>query len=277
MLIPMSELNGMKPDISKEMCSIYFLDNGLLLKRFNRLYGMEKFYKFRRYEYARDIKGLEAVSLPIDVLETEKGFCGYVEKAKQGVLDGTFCQAADFINENKYTLTLDWVTQYILGLSEVVDKCHEHGIIIPDLASKGNVYFEPNTMEFWLGDFQDMQVKDVAYTGISDFIAKDPVIVTKKYMDCGLCTENIDLYTITVLYLYYATKVNLPRAIGAGYPLEDIIGMVGLQGSEFADCLRKLYDPNGDNFDIKNVIVDLNDKYVVSDFKPNQPKQFLKK
>lgn len=277
MLIPMKELNDMTANIEGIRTSIYFLNEYYLVKRFNRLNSREKWDKEARYNLSREFNDLENISLPCDILETEKGFCGYIEKVIPDYFSGNLGHFGDYVNDNKYFLTLEEITDYILKVANIIEKCHKHEIVVPDLASDGNVQFNKETKEVWLLDYQDMQVKNIKTSYHSSFIENDPIINFDKYYHDGLWTTNIDLYTLAIRYFYYATKINMPNASLTGHKPEEYLALVGISDTYFAECLRRLYDLNQDNLDIRDAIIELNQKYTISPFVPGQARKFIKK
>lgn len=277
MLIPMKELNNMPEDIKGKRASIYFLNDKFLAKRFNHLTSREKYDKEARYDLSKEFTDLEYVSLPYDILETEKGFCGYIEKVIPDYFSGNIEHFGDYANDNKYSLTLEEITDYILKVANMVEACHKHEIIIPDLASDGNVQFNKVTKDVWILDYQDMQVKNIKTSYHSSFIENDPVINLDKYYYNGLWTPNIDLYTLAIRYFYYATKINMPNASLTGHKPEEYLALVGISDTYFAESLRRLYNPDQDNLDIRDAIIELNQKYTISTLVKGQARKFIKK
>ena len=74
MKMPMSALNSMVPNVKGKKVSLYYLNSGLLAKRFLGLSDYEKRMKVARYEYGKKTTGITALNLPVDILETERGF-----------------------------------------------------------------------------------------------------------------------------------------------------------------------------------------------------------
>lgn len=276
MLIPMDELNKMKPTYESKKTSIYFLPDGNVLIRFKHLNNSEKKLLLKKYEYVHDtnIKGLMT---PYDILETERGFCGYVEKCVPHIGTKRVGEFQDYVNENRYKISLKDITDYFLSCSDNVNAAHEEGIINPDLCSANNCYYDFRKKQAIFVDFHDMQVKDIPSKGLSDFIAGDKHIFGKKYGNGNLWTENIDYYILAIRYFYYTTKINIPRAARLKIDMQELIDMAKINGTHFADILLTLHDQEKPNEDIKDAIIELNKNYKLGRFEPNVPREFIKK
>ncbi len=122
MFIKMNELNQMVPDIKGENSNIYYLSEFYLAKRFLNCYGMQKEHKFQRYQIAKNMKEIDGLSLPIDILETEQGFCGYIEPVIPGTFSNDLIDFGDFVNDNCYNITLEQLSSYIINCLEIVEK-----------------------------------------------------------------------------------------------------------------------------------------------------------
>ncbi len=277
MKISMKQLNEMTPDIKGDKVNIYYLNSSYLIKRFLRLNDSEKRMKLDRFTYARNIGEIERVSLPVDILETEKGFCGYIEKILPGTLEGDLVCFTDYVNQHQHDITLEEITAYILDVCDSVAMCHKHGIINPDMASFGNVKYHLGTKKAYLTDFQDMQVGDITTNAISSFIAFDKTISLPKYHNGDKLTTNLDLYTLAIRYFYYTTKLNIPRASLFNVPIEEILRGSGIEHTEFAECLKTLYHPSKPNQDIRGPIEEINKQFVLSRYTKGEPRSFIRK
>lgn len=277
MFIKMKELNARKADIKSGRKKIYYLDDKLLAKRFLHLNQKEKKSLEEKFEYAKEIR-IKDVSLPIDKLETENGFCGYIEEILPGSIDNKLINYTDYYNEHRYDIELSDITSYILECERIVDECNNYDIVNPDMCSDGNVLFNPDTRDVFFTDYQGMQVGDIKTSNISDFIAFDPIFNNKKYIKDDLYNKNIDLYTLTIRCFYYMTKINLPRVMRSRiFTIEELIGMANIDGTYFADCLRILYDPDKDNEDIREALKELNERYTMSQFIPGEVRPLVLK
>lgn len=279
MFISSDELNRKKPNIEGARTNIYYLNSEILAKRFKNMADRELSMMFKKYNYSKKISDLKGVSLPIDILETEKGFSGYIEKIIPEILNGKMVSFADYVNSHRFTITLDDITSYMLKVCDIVSACHktDNNIVNPDLASEGNVWFNQKTKEVCFTDYQDMQVGDIPSQACSSFIVSDPIINTPKYHKKGLYTPNIDLYTLAIRYFYYATKINVPRTMFYKINIEDMLKETGISDTSFANCMRVLYDKHKDNMDIREAIIELNENYKISRFKQGQPRVFIRK
>lgn len=276
MKINMDWLNTREEDMKGANTKIYFLNEKLLAKRFIGLNDIERRKKFERYEYAKDIKNISNISLPIDILETEKGFCGYIENIIPGTHENKLINFGDFVNNHKYDLKLSDIVAYILKCASIIDECHKNKIVIPDLSTGGNVLYNTDNKEVHFIDYQDMQVGDIKTNAISSFILLDRVLKLEKYYSNGLYSPNIDLYTLAVRFFYYATKINVPRA-SIEYNIDQLLEMSGIQDTLFAECMRTLYNPNTDNMDIKDAIIELGNNYELTKFKQGEVRRLIKK
>lgn len=277
MLIPMKELNSMKPDINGSRTSIYYLDENILAKRFKNLSDREKRELLKKYQLSKTFSKINNLSLPIDILETEKGICGYIESIIPGIRDGSITSFVDYFHETNGNFKLEELTDYMLKVNDIVESCHENGIVNPDMSSEGNVWFDTKSKEVFFMDYQGMQVQDISTSAINSFIAFDPVIKLPKYYKKSFYSPNIDLYTMAIRYFYYATKINIPKTMFLGGNIKELIKEVGISGTEFADCLQVLYDPDKDNLDIRNAIIDLTKDFELPEIKKGQARRLVRK
>ncbi|MCM1053840.1 MAG: hypothetical protein NC483_07710 [Ruminococcus sp.] len=273
MIIPMCELNAMHPEISTKRLSIYYLNSMLIAKRFQHLNDYQRRCLLEKYNYAKEIGPIEGLNLPIDLLETEKGICGYIEPK----IGEEYCNFVDYYNLHNNEITLDAITKYILAVCTIVEACHKHNIVNPDMATGGNVLYNSENGNVLLSDYHDMQVGNLRTDNISSFVAFDPILSTPKYFNGGLYSKNIDLYTLAIRYFYYATKLNVPKTRAVHGDMEYLLNIAGISSTLFADCFRALFNPNIDNLNIEEAIKELNDSYIISEFKPGVPRRFLKK
>lgn len=277
MKMPMSTLNSMQPNVTCEKVSLYYLNSKLLAKRFLGLSDYEKRMKVARYEYGMKTTGIASLNLPMDILETENGLEAYVEPIIPGTLEGELIVFCDYLNEHRYDITLDEITKYMLMVCDAVEECHENEIINPDMASGGNVLYHKSAGKVYLTDYQDMQVGNITTPAISDFIASNFILSNPKYTIGNRYSKNIDFYTLAVRYFYYTTKLNIPRASLYGVSMDDLLRGSGIEHTELAECIRRLYDPHKENLDIRGPIEDINKQYVISKFKQGEPRHFIRK
>lgn len=275
MFIPESELNNRKPNIDRLKSSIYYLDDRTLAIKFINLSILEKDHILWKYEYSFGIKPLEPVILPSDILETEDGFCGLIEDRVPIGIDKNIVSFSEYAVKNRLNITLNDITKYILAVCNAVELCHEKNIINPDMATNRNVLYNIETGKVYFIDYHDMQVKDIP-SKINTPITGDPITSTSKYLENGLWNANIDLYTLAIRYFYYTTRVFLPDAI-RHKPIDIILKHAGICDTEFADCIRALYNANINNKDIRNAIITLNNEYELSRYKNNKSRTFIKK
>lgn len=104
MQISKVKLSLMRPDVKGKKVSLYYLNEKVLVKRFFKLIDDEKRMKIARYEYGKTTTGISALNLPLDTLETEKGFDGYIEPIIPGTLEGELIGFGDYINAHFYDL-----------------------------------------------------------------------------------------------------------------------------------------------------------------------------
>lgn len=279
MYISTKELNAKTPDISRKTTSIHFLDDTTIAKQFL----LDDIDKIRLY-YKKalcylEIGKKEGLYYPFDILETENGFCGYIEPMIPGTKEKSVMPFVDYYNMNPNQITLQTITNYILSVIDTTEKCHEYGIVNPDLCSDGNVLFNPITQKAYVTDYQDMQVKDIPTDAFSRFYAADPFIPTPKYRQGDLWTPNIDWYIIAIRYLYFATRINLPEAILRKLAtLDEFLEMMNLSNTMFGEYLRTVYNLEKENtVEIKDAIIALANEYEISEYVEGEPRYFYKK
>lgn len=277
MFKPLKELNRMTPYLETKRTYIYLLDDGSIALRFKHLSDYDKKMFVKKYEYIKDKGEIKGLITPFDILETEKGFAAYIEKnIYEGVDKDSYMAFADYYNAH-HEITLDKISQYIYNCAEVANQATEAGIVIPDMPTGGNVLYNPDTDEALFLDFHHMQVGDLASEAVNSFVASDPILCTPKYSSRDMWKEELNSYMIAIRYFYYSTKLSLPRNLVRGSLLDDIIDHTGAKNTPLGDYLKIVYDQNKKNEDIREVITEMNNNYVISEYKESQVRRFLKK
>lgn len=277
MLIPMRELNSKNPDIDGKMSSIFYLDDETVAIRFKHLDNIAKKRLIKKYEYAKEMSEIKGLYTPIDILETEKGFCGYIENRVQDLGKSYVMPFGDYINQNVDKITLEDITEYFLECSRIISSSHAEGIVMPDVTSLNNVYYNFHTKEASFIDYHGMQVRDMEALGFSDFIAIDPVLSTDKYGTGNMWSPNVDYYSLAIRYYYFATYVNIPLMLKRGFHLEELLQITESEKTPIADVIRDLYNLQKENYDISDVLREMNDNYVLSRHISHNPNRFIKK
>lgn len=267
MILPIKELRGKKPTISGENTDIYYLNNGLLVKRLKKLDLKQSEYLLRKLQYIKTIKNIEGLNLPVDIILTEYSqTAGYVERVIPGIVEGTTLNFEDYWKEHFTELTLAEISNYILQVNGIVNKCHQAGIINPDLSSKGNVLYDTISGKVYLTDYHDMQIEDMPSKSLSSNIYFDTILYSRKYRSENLWTKNIDSFIIAMRYLYYTTGYSFQDAKEKGYPAakyREILEKAGLTNTLYAKYMASLYDNYKDNLDIEDSIMELEEQYVL--------------
>lgn len=277
MFIDSKTLDSKTPDIKCQNSNIYFLSEYYLIKKFLTNHSNIMKRHLSRYEKAKQMGQIEGLVTPIDILETENGFSGYIEPIIPGTLSNQITQFSEIVNERRHTITIDEIAEYFLKCKKIIDNCNKNGIINPDMCSSGNVLYNKLTKQVSFVDYNDMQVGTICSESYSSFLSsKNPILETKKYFDGEMYTKNLDIYSLTIRAFYYMTKINLPRAIGS-YDINELLKLANMQQTTFGDCVRVLYDPNRNNLDITEPLNELCKEYKLATFIPGQVRKIAKK
>lgn len=283
MMLLDKNLTNKTPDITGENTEIYFLDNNLLLKKFKKLDLKKEEYLLKKYEYAKKIGRIEGLSLPIDIFNPQDRIEGFIEEIIPGTLEKTTVSFEEYWKNSFRRLSLIDINKYMLQVIDIVDKCHKVGIINPDLSGNGNVLFDKRTQKVYMTDYHDMQVLDIPSNNLSKNIYYDTILYSPKYKKNGLWTNNIDLFTLAIRYLYYTTGYNILMIENTPFPAGkylEIINNVGLWDTKFKDLLLSLYDNYSQNLELKEAILELEENYYlepIKNFEIGQIRKFKKK
>lgn len=291
MSMNIKELEGKEPDYNGTKVQIYYLDESKLAKIFklppnasqkDKKQLPKKLKKI--YSFAQSIGEIEHVSLPVDQVLSNNRICGFIENQIPGVKEQETKQFTDYYNAHRYQITIEEITDYFLSLADIVEECHQHQIVIPDLSSTGNVFYNSNTKRVDLVDFHDMQLGNIKTDTISGSIASDPVLMQPKYYRNGIYSPNIDYYTLAIRYFYLITKINIPDSRLVNFynndsdnDVEDYLSATGISETAFGECMRDLYNPTHDNQDIREAIQELAQEYDLSPFEIGRPRKLIKK
>lgn len=93
-------------------------------------------------------------------------------------------------------------------------------MVFPDLLSGENILYNPNSKKISLLDYDGIQIENLTAFGMSDFIFKThntQLFHNSKYYKNGLYAKNIDLYSIYAIFIYYTTKLNMPKDPNLNY------------------------------------------------------------
>ena len=277
MFKPLKELNRMTPYLETKRTYIYLLEDGSIALRFKHLSDYDKKMFVKKYEYAKGIDEIKGLIIPFDILETEKGFAAYIEKnIYEGLDRDSYMAFADYYNAH-HEITLDKISQYIYNCAEVANQATKAGIVIPDMPTGGNVLYNPESDDALFLDYHHMQVGDIPAEAVNSFVASDPILYTPKYSSRDMWKEELNSYMIAIRYFYYSTKLSIPRNLANGSELDDLIYHAGAKDSPLGDYLKIVYDQNKKNEDISEVITEMNNNYVISEYKTSQSRSFIKK
>lgn len=275
MFLTTKELKEKAPDIKSPNTNIYYLSEKYLIKEFLNQSGHKKHYRLERYRIAKEIGTIRNLPLPIDILETENGFSGYIEPVIPGTISNHLTEFRYVLKKDPNT-SLEAISDYFLKCAEIVAACHREGIINPDMASNGNILYNYKTGEVYFTDYQDMQVRNINTSTISSYNYFDPVIISRKYQQNAIFNENIDLYTLTTLFFYYTTHISLTSSI-RHCDLETMLNISGYQNTPIGECLRVLYDPNRPNLDIREPIIKTCHNYTLEPYQRGEVRKLIKK
>lgn len=138
---------------------------------------------------------------------------------------------ANHLNNHNRNVPSNIIIDYIMSVEKTIRDCHEAGMVFPDLLSGENILYNPNSKEISLLDYDGIQIEKLPSFGMSDFIFKPhntQLFHNSKYYKNGLYTKNIDLYSIYVTFVYYTTKLNMPKDHNLNYNLEGYLKSVNL-------------------------------------------------
>lgn len=277
MFKPLKELNRMTPYLETKRTYIYLLEDGSIALRFKHLSDYDKKIFVKKYEYAKGIGEIKGLIIPFDILETEKGFAAYIEKnIYEGLDKDSYMAFADYYNAH-HEITLDKISRYMYNCAVVANQATEAGIVIPDMPTGGNVLYNPESDEVVFLDYHHMQVGDIPAEAVNSFVVSDPILYTPKYSSRDMWKEELNSYMIAIRYFYYSTKLSIPRNLERGSEIEDLIDHAGAKNSPLGDYLKIVYDQNKKNEDISEVITEMNNNYVISEYKASQSRRFIKK
>lgn len=269
MYIVSKELNKNKIIYDGDNSTIYDIGNGLLAKKCKCL--VYKDLVIKKILRASKFQMIEYLAKPIDVLETEKGIEGFIMSRIKGV------NFVDYYNENK-NITLDEITEYISNTEDVIKQTHELGMVNPDLAS-GNTIYNPSTRESYITDYEGTQIDELPSHNISTFIYYPfhRIIDSRKYNHGDLYTKDIDILTLALRYFYYCTKIDLGKNMRNKKNLKYILKDVGINNTEFAELILRVFDYDLENKYISDSIKEINKQYILTPNIPRQPRTFIRK
>lgn len=276
MLIPMKELNRMTPNIDNKMSSIYYFEDGSVAIRLKHLDFLQKKEMLKRYEYAKEIGHVDGLELPFDILETEKGFCGFIERNVYKIGGDNLTSFASYYNDH-HELGLNTISEYVLNCAKTTDQATENEIIMTDMPTKGNVLYNPDTGSTYFIDYHDMQVRDIPARGTNELVVADPFLSSPKYLSGDMATKELNNYILATRYFYYCTKVYIFMNLRNNMTLDEIMDDVGLKNSPLADYMKIVYDHNKHNEDITPMINEMVKNYELTEFKPHLPRRFIRK
>lgn len=258
-----------KKRVKKGPYSIVFdLGNDILAKQWINL-GDDTIDKLiQKVLLAGEYQMISNLAVPIDILETEDGIVGFLMRRQPGI------SFVDHFNAGNM-LDLDEITDYVYNTEVVVKECNEHDMFFPDLASD-NLLYDPITRKSYIIDYDGAQIKGIRECSLSDFIAPFKVISSRKYLPNGVYDRKIDMFTLAVRYFYYTTKLNISRMSANKGDIKELINLVGLQRTQFADLLLRAFDYDLSNGYIGDAIQELKRNYTLSPNVKKEPRIFIK-
>ncbi len=255
--------------------SIVETDKKYVIKRYKNLSKQENKALIRKLKIGKSLS-IDGLITPIDYTlkngKLDEIYYPYFE----GVVFG------DLLNQSGLTLPLDVIVDYYEKIEKIVKECHsqEEKIIIPDLLTGGNVLYNPETKAVGIVDYDDCQVGKYETDSISDFIYNKNtafLLHSPKYYRKGLYSENIDMFSIYTGFIYFATKMNLPKVPFLKQDLDQYLQMVGFNGTSAAQKIKKICDPRQDNPYLEESFKELRDNFTLTASSPGKPRVLVKK
>ena len=274
MFIKNNELYEMKCLWSLPYSRGYEINPGSIAKVFINLSPYHLLMKKRKIELATYYRDIPELAIPLEPLETEDSI-GYIQDKKEGV------PFSDYLKNARETVTLQEIIHYICTLERVVKICHHHcpSMVFPDIASHGNVLYNPKTKTVGIVDYDGNQISTIADTNISDYIYEPfySLVTQSKYLKNNRFTSNIDILSLITLFLHYTTNSNLGTIYKENNNIDQFIHQLGLTGTQFADCIKLVLDPNGKNRYISESLEELDKQYILISNTSCGGRTFMKK
>ncbi|MDD2180969.1 MAG: hypothetical protein PHW32_01215 [Bacilli bacterium] len=229
------------------------LEDGSILKLFDRFklqnqleYEKFIFVKETKVRISKKFKEINSISLPEKIVYDNNDFVVYT---MDKINDDTF---SNFFNKNIQNQTIEVIAKYCYNLEKEVKKCHEKGIIIPDLLTRGNVRYNPDSEKVTLIDYDGFQIENLPTRDISSLIRPyyNSWLFDKKYYNGHLFDSNIDKLSIIIYFLLYTTNINVADQTITKNKIKcvsDILDFVELDDEAMRYKILKLYDMNNDN------------------------------
>ena len=114
----------------------------------------------------------------------------------------------------------------------------------------GNVLYNPLNRKIYALDYDGLQIENLSCNGVSDFIYKPhsmSLLHSSKYYKDGLYTKNLDIYSIYVTYIYYTTKLNLPKDPNLKNNIEEYLRVANIFDTNISEKVMDIYNLKADN------------------------------
>lgn len=204
-----NDLNIKKVLCKKSGAIIYLLSDGRVFKRFL----FEEVDRYSDKGISLENKILEGERLkehtefygPLSAVYRKSTFVGYTMDFNKGK---NLIKYFDSLKYKYSQSNLKFCASRYKKLESVVKKGHTLGVVFPDLCTASNIFIS-RIGHFSLTDYDGFQIDDYPTFSISSIIYDRNKVFNPKFYNNGLFTEELDKYSLMILFLQELSSLNL--------------------------------------------------------------------
>lgn len=200
-----SDLNIRKVLSGSHRSIVYLLSDGRVFKRFRfeeiELYEKQNIPLEEKILIGEKLKNFKEFYQPLTAVYQRNRLVGYTTKFNKG-------KRFDKYLSNQKLNNLYFLASFFSKLENVVKKGHSLGLVFPDLCTISNIFIS-RIGNLSLTDYDGFQIEDSFSFSVSSAINNGYKIHKPKFYQNDLFTEELDKYSLMILFLQTLSSLNL--------------------------------------------------------------------
>lgn len=258
-----NDLNIYKVLYNSRRSIIYLLRDGRVFKRFH-FEELEDYEKLNislegKILIGEKLKDLKEFPAPLSIVYQKDRLVGYTVKFNTGK------PVADFVSCRKLN-NFHFYVNFFNKLENIVKKGHSLGLVFPDLCTHSNIFIS-RMGHFSLIDYDGFQIEDYFSFSISSAIYNRYKILKPKFYNNGLFTEELDKYSLMILFLQFLSNLDL-SSIDTINPepneiltTRDLADYINLDDEEIIKMIEDTLSIDREGIYVSNVVKAIASKY----------------
>lgn len=150
---------------------------------------------------------IDGIIAPNDIIYSNGEFVGYTMNKAPGEDYLSYA----FKDKKKLLISLRELCDIYIKIEKIIVRAHEQNIVFPDLMTEGNIFFDKETKQISLIDYDGFQLDGVSlgHTSSELFFESNPILTTSKYFTNSGFKENIDYFSLINSFILNTSVINI--------------------------------------------------------------------